>query len=228
MGNIYKFCYRCGFRPNHFTICGLLIVFGGIYLFGIGYEYVGFFAIILGLLGDVFDGAFARFTGNVTQLGKILDRFVDKTKFIALVIFGVIFGYSQISENFSLIWAVILFIGLINIYIETWGIILIVYQKFFEPDAGGRAAVWIGKRKFLFQSIFVATLFLPKYAPEPLLLLKPIVLSFSSLISATFAIFSFYYHLKYLKALKFCSLSLPIVAIMIYFYFIFIRAMLGI
>lgn len=218
MGKLYEFCYRCGFRPNHLTILGLLIVFLGVYFFKLGYEYLGFFTIVFGLLVDIFDGPFARFVGDVTEIGKILDRLADKIKFISLVIFGIILGCFQVTEDFFLIGASVVFFTLMNLLIETWGIILIAYQKFFEPTTKGKGAVWVGKRKFLFQSIFAATLFLPRYAPEFLLLAKPVVLLVSSMIGAILAVFSFYYHVKHLKVLTFCSLSLPIMAITVYFF----------
>ncbi len=220
MGKVYEFCYRYGFTPNHLTIFGLLVVFLGIFLFGIGYEYSGFFTIIFGLLVDVFDGPFARFVGNVTELGKILDRLADKIKFIALVVFGVILGCFQVTENFILIGAAFTFFTLISLLIETWGITLIAYQKFFEPNTKGKGAVWVGKKKFLFQSIFAATLFLPSYAHPYLLLAKPIVLLISSIVGALLAVFSFYYHVNHLKRFKFCSLSLPIMVLASYFFII--------
>ena len=219
MGEIYKFCYRYGFKPNHLTVCGLLIVFYGIYFFNLGYEYLGFFTVIFGLLVDVFDGPFARFVGEVTELGKILDRLADKIKFISLVVFGVIFGCSQVAEDFILVGLVFTIFTLISLLIETWGITLIAYQRVFEPNTKGKGAVWVGKRKFLAQSIFAATLFLPSYAPEFLLLAKPIVLLISSMVGATLAVFSFYYHVSHLKMVRFCSFSIPIVTGFFYSYY---------
>jgi phosphatidylglycerophosphate synthase len=220
MGKVYEFWYRYGFKPNHLTICGLLIVFYGIYFFSLGYECAGFFTIIFGLSLDRLDGEFARHVNNVTELGKILDRLTDKIKFITLIIFGIIFGCFQVNEDFFLIGFSIVIFAFLSLIIESWGILLIAYQRFFEPNTKGKGAAWVGKVKFALQAIFVATLFLPRYAPEYLLYVKPIILLALIVISTPLAIFSFYYHVKHLKMFKFCSLSLPIVTGIFYSFYL--------
>jgi phosphatidylglycerophosphate synthase len=220
MGKVYEFCYRYGFTPNHLTIFGLLIVFLGIYLFGIGYEYLGFFTISFGLYLDRHDGDFARHVNGVTKLGKILDRLADKIKVIALVIFGMVFGCFQVTWEFFLLGFFITLFTYFTLLVESWSILLIAYQKFFEPNTRGKGAVWVGKVKFTLQAIFVATLFLPSYAHEYLLYIKPIILLASIMVSTPLAVFSFYYHARHLKVFTFCSLSMPVMAIMSYLFII--------
>lgn len=212
-------CLRYGITANILTSFGLLFVIFGIFSFAIDYKIVGFAAIVLGLAIDAFDGALARATKTVSKFGKIFDRLSDKVKFNALVMSAIFIGGYQTNESLIL-WGfpvAIAFLAFVNCAIEFWGVLLIAYQWIFEPLSKGSGAVKVGKIKFFAQSVFGAALFYP----DTYFIVKPIVLFIFGSIGAVLAIFSFAYHIRYVKKPLFFVATLPFVALFSYASYIF-------
>lgn len=212
MGKIYEACLRFGIKPNHITISRVFFVVMGIYWYSIGYKWLGFLTIVISWLTDTVDGHFARYTDTESELGKVLDRLLDKVVFVILVIFAIFLGGFNVPESFILAGLPIILFAFLNCFFEVWGVTLIAYQKIFEPKSKGNGAIWVGKNKLIAQAIFSCALF----APDQLIILKPVVLFATGAIGLGLATLSFWYHVKHVSVFKFCSLSLPLIVLFSY------------
>lgn len=84
---------KIGLRPNHITIIALLIGIIAGWLFYSGeYTWAGL-VVLLGGFFDMIDGSVARLTGQVTELGGLLDSVFDRITDAALYV-GIIGGSS--------------------------------------------------------------------------------------------------------------------------------------
>lgn len=80
-----------GLRPNHLTICGLILSFICFFVFRSGWALVGGVLLLVCGFFDAIDGAVARLTGRETAFGGLLDSVVDRYSDF-LVLAGMMLG----------------------------------------------------------------------------------------------------------------------------------------
>ena len=88
---------RLRLRPNHLTMCGLLVsaCAGSAFVFG-HVRLAGLLLILAGLF-DLFDGSLARATGQATAFGAFLDSVIDRYSDI-VVMLGIVVLYAQMPH----------------------------------------------------------------------------------------------------------------------------------
>ena len=93
--------FRLRLRPNHLTICGLVVsacagtafVFGHVRLAGV--------LLILAGLFDLFDGSLARASGQAPTFGAFLDSVIDRYSDI-VVMLGIVVLYARMPHAIAL------------------------------------------------------------------------------------------------------------------------------
>jgi len=76
---------KSGVKPNTLTFTGLVIDIGAAYAIVVNHLSLGGVLILVAGLFDLLDGALARFTGQATKLGAILDSTVDRVSEAAIL-----------------------------------------------------------------------------------------------------------------------------------------------
>jgi soluble lytic murein transglycosylase len=86
--------FRLRLRPNHLTMCGLLVsaCAGAAFVFG-HVRLAGCLLILAGLF-DLFDGSLARASGQATTFGAFLDSVIDRYSDI-VVMLGIVVLYAR-------------------------------------------------------------------------------------------------------------------------------------
>jgi soluble lytic murein transglycosylase len=89
--------FRLRLRPNHLTMCGLLVsaCAGAGFVFG-HVRLAGFLLILAGLF-DLFDGSLARASGQATTFGAFLDSVIDRYSDI-VVMLGIVVLYARMPH----------------------------------------------------------------------------------------------------------------------------------
>jgi len=89
--------FRLRLRPNHLTICGLLVsaCAGAAFVFG-HVRLAGVLLILAGLF-DLFDGSLARASGQATTFGAFLDSVIDRYSDI-VVMLGIVVLYARMPH----------------------------------------------------------------------------------------------------------------------------------
>jgi soluble lytic murein transglycosylase len=89
--------FRLHLRPNHLTICGLLVsaCAGAAFVFG-HVRLAGVLLILAGLF-DLFDGSLARASGQATTFGAFLDSVIDRYSDI-VVMLGIVVLYARMPH----------------------------------------------------------------------------------------------------------------------------------
>ncbi len=64
---------KAGVKPNHLTVLGALLSFGGAAVVASGRLRWGMLLLIFTWLFDVLDGALAKYSGQVSRFGGFLD-----------------------------------------------------------------------------------------------------------------------------------------------------------
>ena len=88
---------RLHLRPNHLTMCGLLVsaCAGAAFVFG-HVRAAGLLLILAGLF-DLFDGSLARASGQATTFGAFLDSVIDRYSDI-VVMLGIVVLYARMPH----------------------------------------------------------------------------------------------------------------------------------
>ena len=89
--------FRLRLRPNHLTMCGLIIsaCAGAAFVFG-HVRAAGLLLILAGLF-DLFDGSLARASGQATTFGAFLDSVIDRYSDI-VVMLGIVVLYARMPH----------------------------------------------------------------------------------------------------------------------------------
>jgi soluble lytic murein transglycosylase len=89
--------FRLRLRPNHLTMCGLVVsaCAGAAFVFG-HVRSAGVLLILAGLF-DLFDGSLARASGQATTFGAFLDSVIDRYSDI-VVMLGIVVLYAQMPH----------------------------------------------------------------------------------------------------------------------------------
>ena len=89
--------FRLHLRPNHLTMCGLVVsaCAGAAFVFG-HVRAAGALLILAGLF-DLFDGSLARASGQATTFGAFLDSVIDRYSDI-LVMLGIVVLYARMPH----------------------------------------------------------------------------------------------------------------------------------
>ena len=83
---------KSGIKPNALTFIGLALNIAAAYVIATGHFLFGGVLVLISGLFDLLDGALARFTGQTTQFGAILDSTVDRIS-EAAILCGVLIWY---------------------------------------------------------------------------------------------------------------------------------------
>ncbi|MEI7618249.1 MAG: CDP-alcohol phosphatidyltransferase family protein [Actinomycetota bacterium] len=84
---------RTGLSPDHLTILGVLVAIGAGFAIGSGHLLLGFALVILAALPDLFDGALAKASNQVSQRGAFFDSVIDRVT-DAILFSGVAYFYA--------------------------------------------------------------------------------------------------------------------------------------
>jgi len=84
---------RTGLSPDHLTILGVVVAIGAGVAIGSGHLLLGFVLVILAALPDLFDGALAKASNQVSQRGAFFDSVIDRVT-DAILFSGVAYFYA--------------------------------------------------------------------------------------------------------------------------------------
>ena len=84
---------RTGLSPDHLTILGVVVAIGAGVAIGSGRLLLGFVLVILAALPDLFDGALAKASNQVSQRGAFFDSVIDRVT-DAILFSGVAYFYA--------------------------------------------------------------------------------------------------------------------------------------
>jgi CDP-diacylglycerol--glycerol-3-phosphate 3-phosphatidyltransferase len=84
---------RTGLSPDHLTILGVVVAIGAGVAIGSGRLLQGFVLVILAALPDLFDGALAKASNQVSQRGAFFDSVIDRVT-DAILFSGVAYFYA--------------------------------------------------------------------------------------------------------------------------------------
>jgi CDP-diacylglycerol--glycerol-3-phosphate 3-phosphatidyltransferase len=79
--------------PNLLSLSRIVLVLASALLFSTGRQGLGIAVGVVGAVTDMFDGALARATGQVTRLGEILDQFGDLCFEATMLLVAVVQGF---------------------------------------------------------------------------------------------------------------------------------------
>ena len=101
---------KSGLKPDILTFAGLGISIGAAYFLTLGYFLIGGVLILVSGLFDLLDGALARFTGQTTKFGAILDSTVDRIS-EAAVLCGLLIWYMPKASTLEILLIFAVLIG---------------------------------------------------------------------------------------------------------------------
>jgi CDP-diacylglycerol--glycerol-3-phosphate 3-phosphatidyltransferase len=99
-----------GLKPNAVTVLGFLLTLVSAYLVSEGWFLPGGLVLLAAGGLDLLDGALARFTGQITQFGSLLDSVLDRLSEAALFL-GLLLFYLRGPERLEI---VLLFLALVG------------------------------------------------------------------------------------------------------------------
>jgi CDP-diacylglycerol--glycerol-3-phosphate 3-phosphatidyltransferase len=141
--------------PNQITVGRLLISIILFYMLHREMYLWGTFTFLLAAATDWVDGYLARKTGQVTQIGRIIDPFADK-----IVVCGTFIFLSAVSESEILPWMTVVVVGR--------ELLVTVMRGFLEQHGKDFSANVPGKLKMGFQcASATASLWAASYATSP-------------------------------------------------------------
>ena len=115
---VVRLLRRLGLNPNLVTIVGLLISGVGAYFISAGLWWIGGLVVLFAGIFDLFDGALARATDNVSRFGALLDSTVDRLS-EAVVLLGLLAYYLSRDDD----------VGSILVYAAIIGSIMVSYLR---------------------------------------------------------------------------------------------------
>lgn len=115
---IAKALARVGFTPNTLTILGLLFSIISAYFYYQGFFILGGLMIVLVGVFDILDGALARVTNTVSEVGGIFDSTVDRYADL-FILFGIFLYYASDTMKILYVslryWIILAIIGTIMV-----------------------------------------------------------------------------------------------------------------
>lgn len=136
--------------PNLITLTRFALSIVVFALMSYGLYYASFWIFIIAASTDWVDGYIARRTGQVTQLGRILDPFCDKMIICGVYILVAIEAARLTSGHWSLItgWMAVVVVGR--------ELLVTMLRGYIEQHGGDFSANKAGKLKMVFQCIAVS------------------------------------------------------------------------
>ena len=132
---VATFLARLGLSPNAVTILGLVVAAASAYLLSIGNLWAGGAVLLASGMLDLFDGALARVTGQVSGFGALLDSVVDRVS-EAVVLLGLLLFYLDGSSTE----------GVVLVYLALAGSVMVSYLRARAEGLGIECRVGIMTR----------------------------------------------------------------------------------
>ena len=101
---------KSGVTPDILTFIGLGISGGAAYFIAVGHFLIGGGLLLFSGLFDLLDGALARFTGQATKFGAILDSTVDRIS-EAIILLGLLIWYIDAGTTLEIVLIFVVLIG---------------------------------------------------------------------------------------------------------------------
>ena len=101
---------KSGIKPNTLTFIGLALNIAAAYVIATGHFLLGGVLVLVSGLFDLLDGALARFTGQTTQFGAILDSTVDRIS-EAAILCGILIWYIPKGATLEIVLIFAVLIG---------------------------------------------------------------------------------------------------------------------
>ena len=135
--------------PNLITLTRFALSIVVFSLMSYEYFYGAFWAFIIAASTDWIDGYIARSTGQVTQLGRILDPFCDKIIICGTYILVSTYTATKFAGSWHLItgWMAVVVVGR--------ELLVTVLRGYIEQHGGDFSANMAGKLKMVFQCVAV-------------------------------------------------------------------------
>ncbi len=135
--------------PNLITLTRFALSIVVFTLMSYGFYYASFWIFVIAASTDWVDGYVARRTGQVTQLGRILDPFCDKMIICGVYILIAIEATNTPDPHWSLItgWMAVVVVGR--------ELLVTMLRGYIEQHGGDFSANMAGKLKMVFQCIAV-------------------------------------------------------------------------
>jgi CDP-diacylglycerol--glycerol-3-phosphate 3-phosphatidyltransferase len=117
---------RTSITPNTITWLGVLIAAGAAVLIALGHPFAAGFVVLFGGFFDTIDGALARYTGQTSRFGAILDSTLDRLA-EAVVLLGLIIMYAGQQSNagvvvVGIVWMASVLVSYIRARAEAMGL----------------------------------------------------------------------------------------------------------
>lgn len=109
---------KSGVKPTTLTFTGLVIDIGAAYAIVTNHLFLGGLLVLVAGLFDLLDGALARFTGQATKLGAILDSTVDRISEAA--IFCGILAWYLLGETEATLGVVVILAALVGSFLVSY------------------------------------------------------------------------------------------------------------
>src|SRR5262249_29256779 len=129
--------------PNQLTAMRLLLAIVLFVLIGMQYFFTGMLVFVVAAATDWLDGFWARRYGQVTNLGRILDPFVDKIIVCGTFIFLVAFPTSGVQA-----WMAVVIVGR--------ELLVTALRSYLEGEGADFSASMSGKLKMVVQCVAAA------------------------------------------------------------------------
>lgn len=91
---VVRLLAKTSITPNTITWLGFLLSVGAAALIGTGHPFAAGFVVLVAGLGDMLDGALARYTNRTTPFGAVLDSTLDRLA-EAAVLLGLLVLYGR-------------------------------------------------------------------------------------------------------------------------------------
>jgi CDP-diacylglycerol--glycerol-3-phosphate 3-phosphatidyltransferase len=143
--------YRVGVTPNHVTWARIILMLAVPVLVLVHEDWVAFAIFIFAALTDAVDGGIARTTGQVTELGKVLDPLADKLLVVAALV-----SVCLVGDDIAWRWVLVSVI----IVAESALISIRPILKHSAPKLD-TSARWWGKVKMNVQCILITLILAP-------------------------------------------------------------------
>lgn len=95
--HVARFLDGKGITPNQLTLGGLALTFVSGLIYASGHFFWGGIMLLIACLGDLFDGALARYSGKMSKFGAFLDSTVDRYADI-FVFGGLTVHFARVNE----------------------------------------------------------------------------------------------------------------------------------
>ncbi len=104
---------RLGITPNMVTLIGLLLTIGVAAVLANGSLVLGGWLLIAAGLFDLFDGALARATNQMSRFGAFFDSIIDRYS-EAVIFFGLLLHYQQTRQENTLLLIALVYASIIG------------------------------------------------------------------------------------------------------------------